>query len=122
MCGIGRTRTVRSEPDRPAGTENNMPRYLVERTFPDGLEIPINDNGAKAVASVVATNADHGVTWVHSYVSDDHHKTFCIYDGPSPEAIRQVAQRNSLPVDSITEVTVLNPYFYTANGGGSDAS
>ena len=99
-----------------------MPRYLVERTFPDGLEIPINDNGAKAVASVVATNADHGVTWVHSYVSDDHHKTFCIYDGPSPEAIRQVAGRNTLPVDTITEVTVLNPYFYTAKGGGSDAS
>ena len=99
-----------------------MSRYLVERTFPDGLEIPINDNGAKAVASVVATNSDHGVTWVHSYVSDDHHKTFCIYDGPSPEAIRQVAGRNALPVDTITEVTVLNPYFYTAKGGGSDAS
>ena len=23
-----------------------------------------------------------GVTWVHSYVSPDHRKTFCIYDGP----------------------------------------
>ncbi len=94
----------------------------VERQFPDGLEIPINDTGIKAVASVVATNADHGVTWVHSYVSDDHHKTFCIYDGPSPEAIRQVAQRNGLPLDTITEVSVLDPYFYTSRGGGSDAA
>ena len=99
-----------------------MPRYVIERQFPDGLEIPINDTGIKAVASVVATNADHGVTWVHSYVSDDHHKTFCIYDGPSPEAIRQVAQRNGLPLDTITEVSVLNPYFYTSKGGGSDAA
>jgi hypothetical protein len=99
-----------------------MPRYLVERTFPDGLEIPINDDGAKAVASVVSTNADHGVTWVHSYVSDDHRKTFCIYDGPSPETIRQVAMRNALPVDKITEVRVLDPYFYSGKGGGSDAS
>jgi hypothetical protein len=99
-----------------------MPRYLVERSFPDCLEIPINDNGIKAVASVVSTNADRGVTWVHSYVSDDHRKTFCIYDGPSPEAIRQVAKGNSLPVDTITEVTVLDPYFYTAKGGGSNAS
>ena len=99
-----------------------MPRYLVERTFADGLEIPINDDGAKAVASVVSTNADHGVTWVHSYVSDDHHKTFCVYDGPSPEAIRQVAHRNTLPVDTITEVTVLNPYFYVAKAGETNAS
>jgi len=24
-----------------------MPRYLVQRTFPEGLEIPTNDNAAK---------------------------------------------------------------------------
>jgi Protein of unknown function (DUF4242) len=99
-----------------------MPRYLVERSFPDGLDIPINANGIKAVESVVATNADAGVTWVHSYVGDDNRKTYCIYDGPSPESIRKVAQRNGLPVDTITEVRVLDPYFYTAKGGGSDAS
>ncbi len=99
-----------------------MPRYLVERTFRDGLDIPMNDIGVKAIASVVATNADLGVTWVHSYVGDDNHKTFCIYDGPSPESIRQVAQRNGLPVDTMTEVRVLDPYFYTAIGGASDDS
>ena len=57
-------------------------------------------------------NAQDGVTWVQSYVTHDKMKTFCIYDAPSPEAIRKVAQRNSLPVDSITEVSVLDPYFY----------
>jgi hypothetical protein len=99
-----------------------MPRYLVERTFLEGLDIPINDTGAKAVAAVVATNADLGVTWLHSYVADGNHKTFCIYDGPSPESIRQVAQRNGLPVDTITEVRVLDPYFYSGKGGRTDAS
>jgi hypothetical protein len=94
-----------------------MPRYLVERTFVDGLDIPINDIGAKTVAAVVATNADQGVTWVNSYVADDHGKTFCVYDGPSPEAIREVAQRNGLPVDTVTEVRVLDPYFYRGEGG-----
>jgi hypothetical protein len=89
-----------------------MPRYLVERTFSDGLHIPINDAGLRAVSSVVATNAEEGVTWVHSYVSDDRAKSFCVYDGPSPEAIRLVAERNGLPVDVITEVRVLDPYFY----------
>ncbi len=89
-----------------------MPRYLVQRSFPDGLRIPIDDEGRRIVASVVTTNADHGVTWVHSYVSDDARKTFCVYDAPSPEVVRTVAQRNGLPVTSITEVRVLDPYFY----------
>lgn len=53
-----------------------------------------------------------GVTWVHSYVTADKKKTFCIYDAPSPEAIHTAAKRSNLPVDSITPVSVLDPYFY----------
>jgi hypothetical protein len=89
-----------------------MPRYLVERTFPDGLAIPISDEGATICLNVVGNNAEDTVTWVHSYVTDNKKKTFCIYDAPSPEAIRRAARRNSLPVDRITEVRVLDPYFY----------
>jgi hypothetical protein len=89
-----------------------MPRYVVERSFPDGLHIPVDDNGARVLQKVIATNLEDGVSWVHSYVSDDKQRTFCVYDGPSPEAIRKVAHRNGLPVDGITEVTVLDPFFY----------
>jgi len=89
-----------------------LPRYLIERNFPNGLAIPMNDDGRRALTGVIANNAEHGVTWVHSYVSPDRKQTFCIYDAPAPEAIRKVADRNSLPVGRITEVTVLNPYFY----------
>lgn len=89
-----------------------MPRYLIERTFPDGLAIPVTQDGAQACINVVGNNAAEGVTWIHSYVSPDKKKTFCIYDGPSPEAIREAAKRNGLPVDNITEVKVLDPYFY----------
>jgi hypothetical protein len=74
----------------------------------------MNNDGAKVVAGVVANNASEGVTWVHSYVSDDATKTYCIYDGPSPESIRRSAQSNGLPITSITEVRVLDPYFYQA--------
>jgi hypothetical protein len=91
-----------------------VPRYLIERTFPGGLRVAIDERGRKTVASVVQTNADGGVTWLHSYVSDDLERTYCVYDGPNPEALRRAAQRNGLPVDSITEVRVLDPYFYTA--------
>jgi hypothetical protein len=89
-----------------------MPRYLVERAFPDGLAIPTTEEGTAVCRTVVANNAEDLVTWVHSYVTPDRTMTFCIYDGPSPEAIRRAARRNNLPVDRITEVSVLDPYFY----------
>lgn len=89
-----------------------MPRYLVERTFPDRLEVPMTEEGAQGVLDIVGQNAELGVTWVHSYVTDDKNKTFCIYDGPDPESIRRAAGRNSLPIDKITRVSVLDPYFY----------
>jgi hypothetical protein len=89
-----------------------MPRYMVERSFPSGLNVPVNSGGATALLKIVDANGEHGVTWVHSYVSSDKTRTFCVYDAPTPEAIRQVAKNNELPVGSITEVSVLDPYFY----------
>jgi predicted amidohydrolase YtcJ len=89
-----------------------MPRFLVERTFPDGLHIPTNETGAQACLTVVGRNAENGVTWVHSYVAADKKKTFCIYDGPDERAIREVAAKNGIPVDTVTQVSVLDPYFY----------
>lgn len=89
-----------------------MPRYMVERTFPKGLSIPMTLEGAKMCQGVVDANATEGVTWIHSYVNPNRTKTFCVYDGPTPESIRQAAKGTGLPVDSITEVSVLAPYFY----------
>lgn len=90
-----------------------MPRYLVQRTFPEGLHIPGQKGGAEICRTVVKRNAEAGVTWISSFVSEDKSRTFCIYDAPSPEAIRKTAARNELPVDQITRVSVLDPYFYS---------
>ena len=89
-----------------------MPRYIVQRSFPEGLRIPVADGGAEVCHGVIERNAEEGVTWLHSYVSDDKRTTFCVYDAPTPEAIRRSAGRNELPVDEITQVRVLDPYFY----------
>ncbi len=88
-----------------------MPRYLVERTFRNGRSMAVRAEAAEVLA-VVEQNANEGVTWVHSYVSEDRRKSFCVYDAPSPEAVRKTAARNHLPVDRITHVRVLDPYFY----------
>ena len=90
-----------------------MPRYMVQRSFPDRLEIPVANGGAEICRTVIERNAEEDVTWVHSYVSADKRTTFCIYDAPTPEAVRKTATRNELPVDQITEVRVLDPYFYS---------
>ena len=81
-----------------------MPRYLVERTFPGTPEL--------SVEAVVERNADDGVTWMHSYVCEDAGTMLCLYEAPSPEAIRRAAHRNDLPVDRITKVRVLDPFSY----------
>ncbi len=90
-----------------------MPRYVVQRTFPEGLHIPVENGGAELCRGVVERNAEEGVTWISSFVSEDKTRTFCIYDAPSPEVIRKSAARNELPVDRITRVSVLDPYFYS---------
>jgi hypothetical protein len=92
--------------------EGELPRYIVERTFPDGgFGFGANAAGASACQSVVERNAELGVTWLCSYVTLDRSKTFDVYDAESPEAVRKTARRNELPVDCITQVEVLDPYF-----------
>lgn len=80
-----------------------MPRYVVERTIPAGM--PYGQE-------VIDGNSAYGVTWVQSFVSADGVRSLCVYDAPNPEAIRQAARRNALPVDRITQVHVLEPYAY----------
>jgi hypothetical protein len=84
-----------------------MPRYIVERALARGWPIRIDE-----FRRVLERNTDEGVTWIHSYVSEDSSAAFCVYDAPTPEAIRKTAARNELPVDRITQVRVLDPYFY----------
>lgn len=88
-----------------------MPLYVVEREYVEG---PALDPGlpASLLESELEHTVDIGVTWLHSYVSDGRRKTFCVFGGPSPEAVRRVATRNRLSIERITEVRVLDPYFY----------
>jgi hypothetical protein len=89
-----------------------VPRYLVKQTFEGGLAILADKAGAELFGKVVEQNAELGVTWLHSYVSADKETAFCVCEAPDPEAIREAAERNGLPVNEITRVTVLDPHFY----------
>jgi hypothetical protein len=89
-----------------------MPRYLVERTYPDQFVIPIDLDGIQVCQTIIDNDALEQVLWLHSYVTRDKRKSFCVCDAPSPEAVRRAAQRSGLPLDRITEVRVFDPYFY----------
>jgi len=86
-----------------------MPRYLVERTFEPAWDVRADSDGH--CRRIVEGNGGE-VTWLYSYVSDDGRRAFCLYEAPSPEAIRRGASRNELPIESITSVRVLDPYPY----------
>ena len=87
-----------------------MPRYVVERSHPERLRPRASTAGGDPWAELIATNAEQGVTWIHSYVVADFSKSFCICDAPTPEAVRAAARLTNLTIDRITEVRVLDPY------------
>jgi hypothetical protein len=81
-----------------------MNRYMVVRTFPAGALAGLD---AAAERAVNRTNATYSVSWIHSYANAEKTKTFCIYEGPSEQAIRDAAVANKIPVDYIVEIPVV---------------
>jgi len=77
-----------------------MPRFLIERNFAEQLN-PLTRDG---VAAVTQVNADVGVQWLFSFLSADKKKTYCLYEAPSAEMIREAARRLNIPADVIIEV------------------
>ncbi len=81
-----------------------MPLYMIERTFAEQLELTSED-----VELIDELNADESVRWLFSFLSADRRRTYCLYEAPSPDAIRAAARRADIPVDVITEVQAAVP-------------
>lgn len=77
-----------------------MPIFMVERNYAEQLE-PSFD----VADGINRLNAEEGVRWLYSFLSADRRKTYCLYEAPSPDAIRAAAVRAGLPADVIVEVT-----------------
>ena len=84
-----------------------MPQFLVERNFAEQLEV------SKEIASTIkAVNDELSLRWVFSFLSADKKKTYCLYEAPNAEAIREAAQRLNVPADVIVEVGELRPEMF----------
>jgi hypothetical protein len=81
-----------------------MPLFVIEREFAEQLEMTRD-----IAAEVKLVNDDIGVQWLFSFLSADKKKTYCLYEAPSAEAIREAARRAKIPADVVVEVTQLRP-------------
>ena len=81
--------------------EHTDHRYLIERTFPAGA---LDGVDAATKAKVNANNKSLGVNWEKSYTNAEKTKTYCVYTGPSENAVRDAAKLSGLPVDVVTEI------------------
>jgi len=77
-----------------------MPLFVIERTFAEDLDLTSED-----VRLIDEVNADEGVRWLFSFLSADRRRTYCLYEAPSPDAIRAAARRADVPADAIVEVS-----------------
>jgi hypothetical protein len=84
-----------------------MPLFLIERNFAEQLEVNRDD-----VLQVTQVNADVGIQWLFSFLSADKKKTYCLYEAPNAEAIREAAQRLNIPADVIIEVGEVRPEMF----------
>lgn len=77
-----------------------MPIFMVERNYAEELEpsLEVSDG-------ITRINDQEGVRWLYSFLSADKRKTYCLYEAPTPEAIRSAAARAGLPADVIVEVS-----------------
>lgn len=76
-----------------------MPLYVIERRFAEQIDPDVED-----VKLIEAANTDAGVRWVFSFLTADRRRTYCLYEAPSPDAIRAAARLANLPADAIVEI------------------
>lgn len=81
-----------------------MALFLIERNFADQIELSADD-----VGTITRINGDAGVQWLYSFLSADKRKSYCLYEAPDAEAIREAARRAGLPADVVIPVDQLRP-------------
>jgi hypothetical protein len=80
-----------------------MPLYVIERRFAEELEL-----STEGVTATELVNADENIQWIFSFLTADRRRTYCLYEAPSPDAIRAAARRLDIPADAIVEVTQIS--------------
>lgn len=87
-----------------------MPLFLIERNFAEQVQM---EPFRKLVPQIKEVNTDLGASWLFSFLSADKKKSYCLYEAPNAEVVRETARRLNLPADVVVEVSNLNPEMFT---------
>jgi hypothetical protein len=68
---------------------------MIEHRYAEQFE-----SSAEGADGINRINDEEGVRWLYSFLSADRRKTYCLYEAPSPDAIR----RAGVPADVVVEV------------------
>lgn len=81
-----------------------MPQYLIERHFGVVSEEDLAKGGSESKR--VAEQDFPEIVWErsHAIVTAEGLTTFCIYQAPSEEYVRQHAEKAGLPCDRVQEI------------------
>jgi Nickel responsive protein SCO4226-like len=81
-----------------------MGLYVIERNFAAQL-----DPAELDYAGIKLVNDDVGIRWIYSFLSADKKKTYCLYEAPNADALREAAARIGIPADVIVPVEQFGP-------------
>ncbi len=81
-----------------------MPKYMVERHLP-GITSDRLSAAATRAKSVTAQMSDEGtpVRYLRSTFVPGEEKCYCLFDGPSADAVEQANKRAEIPYERVVE-------------------
>jgi hypothetical protein len=82
-----------------------MPKYVIERSIP-GIGMATHEKLveiSKHSAEVLNEMGNKGITWLHSYVTDD--KIYCVYFAANEDLIREHGKKGEFPVTKISKIS-----------------
>lgn len=81
-----------------------MPTFMVELEHAELMQLE-----ALGLASADTSEADESIQWLFSFLSADRHRTYCLFEAPSIEALHAAARRADLPTSAVIEVDRIDP-------------
>lgn len=78
-----------------------MALFMIERNFAEAIE----GEDTEGDQITEAVNDEMGLEWVHTFLSADGKRTYCLYEAPNADVLREHATRLGMPADSIIEVS-----------------
>ena len=81
-----------------------MPKYMVERYLPRITPEQLTAAATRAkITTAEMTQEGTPIRYLRSIFIPGEDKCFCLFDGPSPDAVREANERANIPFERVVE-------------------